>query len=244
MPLGIDHDLSVGEEGRLSLAYSAHAGNVGLESNEVQVAYSSDGGDTWERATVLDPEQRIRNQKGNGSVRHLQLVGQPSDTLHVVWGRKTSKYTFNARQLLHAWSADGGKTWTTTSPVDLPESEHFDDLEMVAGPDGAPHVLAHLGGLKGNDTSTSDLLYTTWQPNGGWTELKALTPPSKHVHGATFAVWKGRLHLVWSQMPLPFEYTSPVTTLRRSRPLPSSSVPEWSSIKLGAGSRLRSGGPF
>jgi len=226
VPIGSSCDLAIGESGRLALAYSASRTAKGLSSNEVRVAHTSDGGDTWKRTTILDPKQRINNEKGSGSVRHLELTGRPGDTLHVVWGRKTSELTFSAQELWHAWSADGGETWTTTSPIDLPENGHLDDLEMVTGSNGTPHVLVHLGGGKDNDASTSDLLHTRWRPERGWAELQALTPASKHVHGATFAVWGGRLHLLWSQTPLPFEYTSPVTILRRSHPLPSKSTSE------------------
>jgi len=97
---------------------------------------------------------------------------------------------------------------------------YLDDLEVTVGPGGMPHVLAQLEGLKGKDASTVDLLYTRWQPEEGWAGLRALTPASKHVHGAAMAVWQGRLQLVRSQMPLPSDYASPVTILRRSRPLP------------------------
>ena len=141
----------------------------------------------------------------------------------MVWGRKTSKYTFSARELWHAWSADGGKTWTTSVPARFPERQPFDDREATVGPGGTLHVLAHLGGLKGNDASTADLLYTQWEEGEGLDEFRALTLASKHVHGAAMAVWQGRLHLVWSQMPLPFNYASPMTILHRSRPLSAAS---------------------
>lgn len=216
---GGNRALSVGKNGRLAVAYGAYRTAVGLESAEVRVARTRNRGDTWKRATILEPIARINNKKGGGSVRHLELTGYPGDTLHVVWGRKTKRIVFSAQELWHAWSADGGKTWTTPSPIDLPENSHFDDLKVVRDRCGTLHALIDLASFKNNDATQSDLFYTTWTPGDGWAEFQPLTLASKHVQDAGFALWRDRLHLMWSQMPLPFKYSSPVTILKRTRPL-------------------------
>lgn len=215
-------DMAIGKNGHLVVAYEAFGGEEAIENSQVRVARSTDGGDTWTGTTVLGPEQRIKNEKAGGSPRHVRVAGHPNDTLHVVWGRKTKMNTFSAQELWHAWSADGGASWSVSSPLNLPQNSSFDDLYVVTDGCGTLHVLTQLRHLQEVGTS-SDLYYATWRSEDGWTELQSVMPGSAYVHGAALAPWKGHLHLMWSQSPLPFkleqEHTAPVTVFRRSRRL-------------------------
>jgi hypothetical protein len=207
--------LAVGPEGsRIAIAYVGLETNENLDSREVQVATSGDGGASWQRTTVLPPDQRVENERGNGTVREVQVMGQPGDTLHVMWGRNLSRSTFSAQELWHARSTDGGQRWRARRAVRFPKGGGFFwALHLAEDRCGGLHAVARV------EPADTDQVFYTWnRPGETWKDLRALSDTTaEEITGSVLEIWRGRLWLVTVEPPTTVRDS---TTVRyRTRPI-------------------------
>jgi hypothetical protein len=209
--------LAVGAEGRrVVIAYKALKTNEGLDSQELRVSTTSDGGHTWAQATVLRPSQRVDNERGKGSVKKVAIAGRPGETLHVMWGRNTSANTFSAQSLWHARSTDGGKTWRAGKAVKLPQGGgFFTALQLVQDECGGMHALAD---VRGGERSAAQPFYTWKRPEAGWSAPQALADTTQIPVGTALTACQGRLWFL--TVGEPSTGTEPPATVRyRTRPI-------------------------
>jgi hypothetical protein len=103
-------------------------------SNALLVAAGLDSAATHEHPDAVYVVRRgpagwgraVRVVRGVGNLNHLALVRGTADTVHLFWGSAERGIGWSD-QLNHAWSADGGKTWTATGAYRLPT-----DLGLVS----------------------------------------------------------------------------------------------------------------
>lgn len=229
---GPDHELAMGKNDRAALGLVSY----GAANGGVLVARSNDGGDTWSDTTVVDrPEtdDTGRFDVNEPEAERVRLLGRPSETLHLFWAWNETGEEFKVHQIRHALSTDGGKTWSRSTPIDVPPGASGDFRAVMFGgllaevdPCGTPHMLINFGYSKKENTDgegprhlySSRYYYTRWT-GGQWSALQQLTPSSKHAQGAALTFWDGSLEFVWSEMPFLTDTTETVSVFRRTRAL-------------------------
>lgn len=213
---GSQRALAVGGNGTLVLAHmneKEKGGPSGMDN--LYIARSTNGGRTWKRSPVSSSKRDT-----TGRIYYVELVGRPDNGLHLLWGSQKGTKMFRVSRIQHARSTDGGRTWSLAQGVDVPRGM-LDHLQAVRSHCGQIHVLvdtalATAPGAEGPPKLR--LYYTRWDRRKGWSGVRLFTPDSMQAVGATLAVWKSQLWLVYSVYPAS-ESDDSVSIFRRVRPL-------------------------
>jgi hypothetical protein len=194
---GVDTDITILPEGKLTAAYlgDAFAGQTGFHN--VQVITSDDGGNSWsEPNTIFNSGQ----QPG----RMLRLEAGPEGRVHLIWGRQTLGLAL-PNELWHSYSEDGAQTWTAPERFFQPEQSAqveniVSSFDFVIDSSGRLHWAAVKLQLQGVQ---STLQYGTWNPitsSRSMVEVPLLSDVNPFRVELALDAAADKLYLFWNEL--------------------------------------------
>lgn len=168
-------ELAAGLDGELWMVYLA------MNSQELRVVASSDGGESWSRPVVA---VRV------GNANHKRLLHGPDGRLHLLWSHSFDSGLSSA--IGHSFSEDGGQTWSSLSTFPYPGS--FTSWAGTVDQCGAVHLIYMNEGMAWHARWSGE-----WSPptviHDGEVQLSvpalASSPSTGTVHLAANAVTRG-----------------------------------------------------
>ncbi|HEX6370649.1 MAG TPA: sialidase family protein [Longimicrobium sp.] len=184
--------LAVGGGGRVYLAFVAAArtaaGPQAPNANSVFLMRSGDGGASWSRPVLV-------SYSGQDQATDPQLLAAGGDTLHLLWGKNLHGGVW-AEVVWHAFSADGGATWTAPVEVGVPgHAGQLHNLRATMAPAGRLHLAFRASGHGLADDARAGIYHATW--SGAWSSLQRVDVASGAAGFDLAADGEGRLHLLW-----------------------------------------------
>jgi len=150
------------------------------------IAYSTDGGKTWEPSTTTSEESQP-----HGSLHALAYGG---GRFVVAGWRYDESSTGNTSDNYHPWiaySTDGGKTWTPSTTTSEESQPHGELWGLAYG--GGRFVVAGFSyDPSGDDTREDNQPWLAYSTDGGetWTKSET-TAKEEQPHGRLFALTYG-----------------------------------------------------
>lgn len=162
-----------------------------IELNDLFLARSSDGGQTWSASMALTTDQTPVADTPHA------LVAGAAGQVYVVWATQRSSMSF----IFFSASADGGETWTAPVPV----NNAVPRMAVRLNPDLALDQNGHLYVAWQDNRNGNNDIFVARSTDGGQTwgddvRVNDDTGAAAQSQPSLVAGAEGRLHLAWHDM--------------------------------------------